>query len=179
LEINQKINKLWLDHKQLKNSNNDFKLNNLVNFQSILKDNQEMLARVIRTEMGKTLDEAKGEINRCVLHCQYYLDDPSRINLLQHTHFSKNDFVHSIDPKGVMFKIVPFNFPLWLGLKFAIPSIVLGNSVLIRPPETCPGSAQIIQDEITTRNIIGLDYIFSDVTQTESIIQNPFIKGIF
>ena len=86
--------------------------------------------------------------------------------------------MHLIDSKGVVFKIVPFNFPLWLGLKFAIPSIALGNSVLIRPPESCPQVGELLSKQIKERNILGLDVVFSDIKSTQNIIQNRYIKGI-
>ena len=75
--IANQISKLWIDHKSLKYSSHEVRSNNLINFHELLKDNKEDFARIINKEMGKTLDEARGEINRCMLHTKYYANDIS------------------------------------------------------------------------------------------------------
>ena len=42
-----------------------------------------------------------------------------------------------LKPVGVVFKISPFNFPFWLGMKTAISNILLGNSTIIKNSLEC------------------------------------------
>jgi succinate-semialdehyde dehydrogenase/glutarate-semialdehyde dehydrogenase len=177
--ISEKISRLWSEHKSLKYGDYEFRAQNLLNFHDLLQDNQEEIAKIISSEMGKSVDEAREEVNRCMIHAKYFVDDlykwkdPKK----KKDSLNKSKFMHALDSKGVMLKIVPFNSPLWVGLKMAIPSIALGNSVLIRPPETCPRMGELINEQLEARNILGLEYIFSEVTSTEDIIKNPKVKG--
>lgn len=180
-QVSDKINKLWNDHKILKNADLEFKLNNLTKLEKLLVDKKEDIAVAIQTEMGKTIDEARGEIDGSLGHLRSWL-----VNMEKWTwdkkktdSISQSKFSHRLDSRGVLYKICPFNTPLWIGLKTVVPNLALGNSVLVRPPQTCPGYAEVVSDAIASREILGLDYIFSTTESTDSILANPLIKGSF
>ena len=178
-QISESVDRLWADHKTLKYSSPEFRAQNLIKLHDLLEDHKDQLAQLIHSEMGKTIDEAKGEIGRCVQHTKHFVHDLHSWASPRRTWdpLSEQSFAHFLDSQGVLFKIAPFNFPLWLGLKFAIPNIALGNSVMIRPPQTCPRTAELLLEETRARDILGLDFIFNRVEDTESIIQHPLIKG--
>jgi acyl-CoA reductase-like NAD-dependent aldehyde dehydrogenase len=85
--------------------------------------------------------------------------------------------MHRVDASGVIFKIAPFNSPLWVGLKLAVPAMALGNSVLLRASETCGGLAEFFDLKLKESDVLGLEMAFSHVEDTENIIKNPYIKG--
>ena len=45
---------------------------------------------------------------------------------------------YEIEPLGVIYKVVPFNFPAWIAFKVSIPTLAVGNSVLLRPANSTP-----------------------------------------
>ena len=47
--------------------------------------------------------------------------------------------------KGLLFNIVPFNFPFWLSFKTTVPNLALGNSVLLKPSESCPRIGLLVE----------------------------------
>lgn len=51
-------------------------------------------------------------------------------------------------PLGIIQKIVPFNFPIWTGIKFIVPNILNGNSVVLRFSEDCLLVAELVEDLI-------------------------------
>lgn len=178
-QLSSQLDKLWAEHKHMKRAGPSTRSQNLINLKELLAESKEELAGQIHREMGKTLPEARGEIDRCIFHTDYYLRDLEKwSNPKKKTDsITKNKFVHTLDSKGVVFKIAPFNFPLWLGLKLAIPNLALGNSVLFRPPETCAGMAHLFAERLKEHQVLGLEMAFSDVTSTEYLIKHPFVKG--
>ncbi len=50
------------------------------------------------------------------------------------------------DPLGIVYLIVPFNFPVWLVYKSAVPILAAGNTVIFRNSDSTPYTAEIIED---------------------------------
>ena len=109
--------------------------------------------------MGKTLQQANGEINNTIKYIETYIKNVPKFLQVYPIQKKTHKITSKIEPLGVVLKIVPFNFPIYLSLKMAIPNLLLGNTVLIRPPEGCLKT--------------GLDYslIFGE--------ENNFIKNCF
>lgn len=179
VQVSDKINKLWDDHKKLKYGGLEFRLENLEKVQNMLLDRKEDIATAIQAEMGKTIDEARGEIDVSVAHLRFWLANMEKWTLEKKKtdSVSQSKFSHRLDARGVLYKICPFNTPLWIGLKLGIPNLALGNAIMVRPPQTCPGYAEVVSQEIESRGILGLDYIFSATEATEMILSNPLVKG--
>ena len=82
-----------------------------------------------RTEkMGKPITQAIQEIEKCALMCDYYADHFE--NFLAPKQTSKeNGNYYQLCPSGIIFAIMPWNFPFWQVFRFAIPSLIVGNGV--------------------------------------------------
>ena len=51
-------------------------------------------------------------------------------------------------PLGIIYQILPFNYPLFLNIYKTIPQLLLGNSVLVKNAETTPETAKFIESII-------------------------------
>ena len=56
-----------------------------------------------------------------------------------------NKIIQFPEPIGVIYKITPFNFPLWIAMKSAIPNLLLGNSMAVKITENCLNTAEILE----------------------------------
>ena len=138
------------------------------------------LAELITTEMGKVIGESEAEIEKCIWLCEYYAQ---HANDMLASHDIQSDATSSFvrfDPLGVIYAIMPWNFPFWQVLRFAIPTIMAGNTVVLKHAPNVFGCAKAIEQlfdesdfpEGTFKNL------FINVDQSELIIANPLVQGV-
>jgi succinate-semialdehyde dehydrogenase/glutarate-semialdehyde dehydrogenase len=112
----------------------------------VLRGRREELARLISTEMGKPLTEALAEIDKCAWSCDVYSTDgltylePEVIET-----YAQSSYV-TYEPLGVVFAVMPWNFPFWQLFRFAIPAILAGNTILLKHAPRVTGCALAIED---------------------------------
>ncbi|MGI0018263.1 MAG: NAD-dependent succinate-semialdehyde dehydrogenase [Nitrosotalea sp.] len=98
-----------------------------------LRKNKESLAKVATQEMGKPLKESLAEVEKCAWAMEFYGDNgetfltPEIINT-----DARKSFV-AFQPIGVIASIMPWNFPYWQALRFAAPSLMAGNTIVLKP----------------------------------------------
>lgn len=111
----------------------------------ILKTNAEKFGRVITSEMNKPISQSIAEVEKCALMMNYYADaenslKPEKVD--SEYSYSEIQYV----PKGVILGIMPWNFPFWQVLRFAVPAILAGNTVVLKHASICFGSGNAIED---------------------------------
>jgi succinate-semialdehyde dehydrogenase / glutarate-semialdehyde dehydrogenase len=110
----------------------------LKNAASILRRDQQVLASLITKEMGKITSEAMAEVEKCAGTAEYFADH-SEILLkdeLLEAGYSKSFVCYQ--PVGVILGIMPWNFPFWQVFRYAAPTIMAGNTTLLKhAPNVC------------------------------------------
>jgi len=115
----------------------------------ILDDEQEQVAVMMTTEMGKTLTSARQEVAKCARACRFYADhaesfladeaaDPDAAGV-------ESAYVR-YQPLGPVLAIMPWNFPLWQAMRFAAPGLMAGNVGLLKHASNVPQTALFLQD---------------------------------
>jgi len=111
----------------------------LYRLKALMEANFEELARIVTTEHGKTLDEARGSVRRGIECAEAACGAPS---LMQGS--GLEDIAAGIDchvvrqPLGVCAAIAPFNFPAMVPMWFLPFAIVTGNTFVLKPSEQVP-----------------------------------------
>ncbi len=117
------------------------RIKRLRQFADLLKSQAFSCASLMTVEMGKPITEAEHEIGKCLLGLDYFLSQAPRI--LEPAEFqtaARKSYVR-YDPLGVIFGIMPWNFPFWQVLRFAIPALLAGNTILLKHAPNVPQSA--------------------------------------
>src|SRR5664279_4118117 len=117
----------------------------LKNVAAYLRRDEEMLAILITREMGKMISEAKAEVEKCAGTAEYFADH-SEIFLkdeILEAGYSKS-FV-SFQPIGVILGIMPWNFPFWQVFRYAVPTLMAGNTTLLKHSPNVCGCALAIE----------------------------------
>lgn len=112
---------------------------------SIFRRNTRDYAAIITREMGKPTRQAVSEIEKCALVCDYYSRNAE--NFLRNEVFS-SQFAKSyvtFEPLGVILGIMPWNFPFWQAVRWAVPSLAAGNACLLKHASNVPISALKIE----------------------------------
>lgn len=116
------------------------------NLASILRSKKEELALLMALEMGKVKKEGMAEIEKCAWVCDYYASHAESFleNELIETEATKS-FV-SYQPIGTVLAIMPWNFPFWQVFRFAAPTIMAGNTSILKHASNVPGCAVAIEE---------------------------------
>ena len=111
----------------------------------ILKNNAERFGKIITTEMNKPISQSIAEVEKSALMMNYYADAENILKPEKVDSEYKYSEIHYV-PKGVILGVMPWNFPFWQVLRFAIPAILAGNTVVLKHASICFGSGNAIEN---------------------------------
>jgi len=158
----------------------DFRINLIKELSIRLKDQKKELGILMADEIGKPIAQGKLEINKCISLCNYYSEISNHFlskNNIE-TEYLKSYVSHR--PIGIVFGVMPWNFPFWQVLRFAIPALIVGNGVLLKHASNVQGCANAI--EYCFINSGFPNYIFKNLQipsdMVSKIIENNEISGV-
>ncbi|MEN6437422.1 MAG: NAD-dependent succinate-semialdehyde dehydrogenase [Syntrophobacter sp.] len=147
---------------------------------SIFRRGTRDYASIITREMGKPTRQAISEIEKCALVCDYYCSNAERFlqNEIISSQFAKS-YV-TFEPLGVILGIMPWNFPFWQAVRWAIPTLAAGNACLLKHASNVPLSA--LEIEKTFREAGFPENIFRTLLigslTAERLIEGDRIDGV-
>lgn len=108
-------------------------------FKALLETHLDELARIVTTEHGKTLGEARGSMRRAIECVEVACGGPSMLMGYGLENIAPGiDCVAMRQPVGVCAAIAPFNFPAMVPLWFLPFAVVCGNTFVLKPSEQVP-----------------------------------------
>jgi acyl-CoA reductase-like NAD-dependent aldehyde dehydrogenase len=102
-------------------------------FAKELRKNKENLAKTATQEMGKAIKEARSEVEKCAWAIEYFADHGKIFATGEVVNTDARKSIIIFEPLGVIGSIMPWNFPYWQGLRFAAPSLMVGNTIVLKP----------------------------------------------
>ncbi|MFL6208876.1 MAG: aldehyde dehydrogenase family protein [Pyrinomonadaceae bacterium] len=108
----------------------------------LLEDDKENLAAILTREEGKTLGEARGELQRSINVAEFCAGEARRMNGETIMSELPANFAYTIkEPHGVVACITPWNFPVAIPIWKIAPALVAGNTVVFKPATITPATA--------------------------------------
>jgi len=111
----------------------------------VLRHNIEELADLITVEMGKLRAEARAEVEKCALACDYYAEHAPAFVADELIPSDAGKSLVAYQPLGTVLAIMPWNFPLWQVFRFAAPALAAGNTALLKHASNVPQCALAIE----------------------------------
>ncbi|MGZ3771487.1 MAG: aldehyde dehydrogenase family protein [Bdellovibrio sp.] len=153
----------------------------LHNLAQALRSHKSELAHVMNEEMGKLVSEGLAEIDKCAVTCELYAKEgPS---MLKNQVAAASPYASaevSFQPLGVIFSIMPWNFPVWQVLRFAAPALMAGNVIVLKHADLTAGTAEflgrIFQDLTSDYKLLRVAQVDHDVAA--KVIAHPAIRGV-
>lgn len=146
----------------------------------IFRKDKERLAKVITNEMGKIIREARAEVEKCAWVMEYYADN-GRVFLTDEivNTDARKSFI-AFEPLGVIGSIMPWNFPYWQGLRFASPSLMAGNTIVLKPASATMQSGIEIEKAFDKAGVpTGVfQTIVGDSTAAEMLIDSENVNAV-
>ncbi|KQX78277.1 MULTISPECIES: NADP-dependent succinic semialdehyde dehydrogenase [unclassified Streptomyces] len=118
----------------------------------LLDEDQAEIGRVMTTEMGKPVKQARAEAAKCARAMRWYAEHAAE--LLADEEPSAADVKDSgaaralvrYRPLGPVLAVMPWNFPLWQVVRFAAPALMAGNVGLLKHASNVPQTALYLED---------------------------------
>jgi succinate-semialdehyde dehydrogenase/glutarate-semialdehyde dehydrogenase len=152
----------------------------MVNASEILLKNIDKYAADITREMGKPITESRGEIKKCAWVCEYYAQNGEKFLANETIKTDANQSFVSFEPLGSILAIMPWNFPFWQVFRFAAPSLMAGNTALLKH------ASNVFRSALNIEEVFKLAGFPEDVFQSliihhdkiESIIESNTVKAV-
>lgn len=146
----------------------------------LLRKNVDKYAVLITNEMGKIIKESKAEIEKCAWLCEYYAENTKQLLAKDIISTDASKSYVRFDPMGVVYSIMPWNFPFWQVLRAAVPTMMAGNCMLLKHAPSVMGCGVAIEKlfmesgfpENVFRNLI------IPIEISEQVIAHPAVCGV-
>jgi succinate-semialdehyde dehydrogenase / glutarate-semialdehyde dehydrogenase len=145
-----------------------------------LRRKRDDYAALITLEMGKLVREARAEVEKSALTCDYYAvhAEPFLEEELIKTDAGRSYVTYM--PLGTVLGIMPWNFPFWQVFRFAAPALMAGNACLLKHASNVPQCAEAIEAAFRDAGLPEhlFTTLFVDASQIEEVIASPNVQAV-
>jgi succinate-semialdehyde dehydrogenase/glutarate-semialdehyde dehydrogenase len=147
---------------------------------ALLHEKKKEFSRLITQEMGKPITQAEAEIEKCAWGCEFYAEHAESYLKEEIIPTDAGKSYVRYDPLGVILGIMPWNFPFWQVFRFAIPAIMAGNVVLLKPAPNVPGCGLAIESLFREAGFSEAVFqtLFLSNENAARLIESPFVQGV-
>ncbi|VUD67612.1 Succinate semialdehyde dehydrogenase [NAD(P)+] Sad [Thalassocella blandensis] len=159
-EMAQRIELAEIAYHNWKQHSFDARAEVLYAVAQVMKDDEEKLALLMTEEMGKPINEARGEVKKAVWCAEHYAKYAKEyLADLSLESDATRSYVQHL-PIGPVLGILPWNAPFWLAFRFCAPALMAGNTCLMKHDPHVPACAEAIAG------------VFKKAGATEGLLQN-------
>src|SRR5256712_3298772 len=147
----------------------------LLRFAEVLRKHKDAYAETMTLEMGKVIREALAEVEKCAWAAEYFGENGP--GFLQ-PELVATDAMRSyiaFQPRGVLGSIMPWNFPMWQIVRFAVPALIAGNTVVVKPASATPQSGLNLEAAFQEAGLPEhvFQVVVGDRTTATALIRSP------
>lgn len=134
-------------------------------------------AALITAEMGKPIAQARAEIEKCALNCDYFATHAAGFLADERPAGAPAQRYVTYQPLGVVLAIMPWNFPFWQAFRAAAPALMAGNTMVLKHATNVTGCARAIARVFTRAGVPRgvFSTLVLDGVQTEPLVDDPRI----
>src|SRR6184192_168890 len=147
---------------------------------SLLRARVDRYARLATLEMGKPINEAKAEIEKCAFGAEHFARSASRYLADEEIRANARRSIVAFQPLGVILAVMPWNYPFWQVIRFAAPALMAGNGAVLKHASNVPQSALALEEAI--REAEFPEGLFRTLliqgAAAERVITDPRVRGV-
>ena len=153
----------------------------MLRYQALLKEHHDELAKIVSSELGKTFEDAKGDVWRGIEVVEHACNVPSLLMGETVENVARNIDTYSItQPLGVCVGITPFNFPAMIPLWMFPLAIACGNAFILKPSEQVPLTsvrlAELFLEAGAPKGV--LQVVHGGKEQVDQLLKHPQVKAV-
>ena len=130
-----------------------------------LRQHKDRYGQLMTDEMGKRKSEAVAEVEKCALACDYYAEHAAGFLADEPLSVDEGEAYIAYEPIGAVLAVMPWNYPFWQVIRFAIPNLIAGNVGILKHASNVPQCA------------LALEEIFQEAGFPDGAFQNLFISN--
>jgi len=146
----------------------------------VLRDNKEEYSRYMTIEMGKPIKQALSEVEKCAWTAEVYADNAAKWLEEETVQADGKKHLVTFEPLGTILSIMPWNFPFWQAFRFGIPTLIAGNTSVLKHSNIVPQCALAIEDSFRKagfpENVFRT--VIADHETTAELVKSDLIQGV-
>lgn len=146
----------------------------------VLRTNKEKYAAIVTQEMGKLINDARAEVEKCASVCNFYADNGPKFLADEMIDSDAGKSYVAYLPLGTVLAVMPWNFPLWQVFRFAAPALIAGNTGVLKHASNVPQCALLIEEVFKEagfpENVFRSFMIRA--SQVQSVIEDPRVHAV-
>ena len=162
-ELEEKLNRAAAQFRQHRSTSFAERAAWMLRAAEILDSEKKSFARTMTLEMGKPINAAIQEAEKCAWVCRYYAENAERHLIDEHVATNATRSFVRFQPLGIVLAVMPWNFPFWQVFRFAAPALMAGNVGLLKHASNVPQCA------------LGIEEVFSRAGFPEGAFQTLLI----
>lgn len=152
----------------------------MLHLASMMKKKRDDLALLMSQEMGKPVGAGVLEIDKCAWVCEHYAEHAE--TYLQPRMIQTEMKLAKVcyKPLGIVFAIMPWNFPFWQVFRSAVPSIMAGNAMILKHASVSLGTGNKIEQLFMEAGFPPhlFQHVIVDSKGAAKIIEHPCISAV-
>ena len=146
----------------------------------VLRTNKEKYAAIVTQEMGKLINDARAEVEKCASGCDFYAENGPGFLADEIIESDAGKSYVAYLPLGTVLAVMPWNFPLWQVFRFAAPALIAGNTGILKHASNVPQCALLIEDVF---KLAGFpDNVFRSLmiraSQVQAVIEDSRVHAV-
>ncbi len=146
---------------------------------TILEKDTLKFAQIMTTEMGKTLQSAIAEVEKCAKVCRFYAEKaPEFLTDVPIDSDASQSYI-AYQPLGTILAVMPWNFPFWQVFRFAAPALMAGNVSILKHASNVPQCALAIESIFSQAGfpVGAFQTLLIGADQVKSLIEDERVKA--
>lgn len=145
-----------------------------------LERNKDRYAGLMALEMGKPIRDGSAEIEKCAWLCRHVAESAGQLLAPEIVRTDAQKSFVTFQPLGVVLGVMPWNYPFWQVFRFAAPSLMAGNAVLLKHASNVPGCSLAIE---TLMHDAGFppalfQSLLISSEQVQAVIDHPSVAAV-
>jgi succinate-semialdehyde dehydrogenase / glutarate-semialdehyde dehydrogenase len=145
-QVEDKLQHASLAFEDYRRSSFEERAHTMLRAVEILENEKKEFARLMTLEMGKPINAAVQEAEKCAWVCRYYAEKAKAYLADEIVETTASRSYVRFQPLGVVLAVMPWNFPFWQVFRFAAPALMAGNVGLLKHASNVPQCALAIED---------------------------------
>jgi len=153
----------------------------MMKFGELINANMDALADLVSREHGKTLPDARGDVQRGLEVIEACMGAPAMLKGEMTDNAGPGIDIYSMrQPLGVVAAITPFNFPAMIPLWKMGPALSSGNAVILKPSERCPSTSMMLAELAQAAGLPDgvLQVVNGDKEAVDGLLDSPVIQAV-